>query len=579
MAAKADGEDYSNTGCPNRLDLFLTELAETKAKFPDDENARTIREELHQIVQDTVLDLSGKYRVFHNSVIQQGGSMVEGTKIGQPDEFDYVVVLPALQEQLVSPRGGEAFYAEDYDINIQSTKLPLKIKELLFLDDILCPDWCDKEENEIRRRNQLIFKDGKSKWRDEIAAMVSVAISRSLEANLVKFQNWKYVARLKQPSGRTYLQVLKFTNTDGLEIFVSVDICLAIQIPYKSAESDPLQLLFEFWSINFVSCSRRSESPWEISTLSSLPLQSVEKRCYRILKYLVQTFFESHFDIYTMEYKGVIETYTLKTVFLKVLIKNENTWQPHDLGEKLLQILGLIQQDLIKVQTGKSSSDPMRLHPLKVSMDYCLHPVSAEPALFPRSKLSQSDSGKTASEPIFERPESIEDQVSTLIELLLMVRDTEEGRQHVLSQIEAIGNLKILLKDGTFQIPVMETMKDREKNNKRGVYNNFLLIWHVLDRDEFKAFMRLSKFGIVVQPDGKEDDCIVFPKTFPVSKFLSCRLFDKGADEDDGTEMMEMDVFDHGDAKQVVCWNVNESVNLSAIIKGKLCSFCALKRH
>lgn len=579
MAAKADGEDYSNTGCPNRLDLFLTELAETKAKFPDDENARTIREELHQIVQDTVLDLSGKYRVFHNSVIQQGGSMVEGTKIGQPDEFDYVVVLPALQEQLVSPRGGEAFYAEDYDINIQSTKLPLKIKELLFLDDILCPDWCDKEENEIRRTNQLIFKDSKSKWRDEIAAMVSVAISRSLEANLVKFQNWKYVARLKQPSGRTYLQVLKFTNTDGLEIFVSVDICLAIQIPYKSAESDPLQLLFEFWSINFVSCSRRSESPWEISTLSSLPLQSVEKRCYRILKYLVQTFFKSHFDIYTMEYKGVIETYTLKTVFLKVLIKNENTWQPHDLGEKLLQILGLIQQDLIKVQTGKSSSDPMRLHPLKVSMDYCLHPVSAEPALFPRSKLSQSDSGKTASEPIFERPESIEDQVSTLIELLLMVRDTEEGRQHVLSQIEAIGNLKILLKDGTFQIPVMETMKDREKNNKRGVYNNFLLIWHVLDRDEFKAFMRLSKFGIVVQPDGKEDDCIVFPKTFPVSKFLSCRLFDKGADEDDGTEMMEMDVFDHGDAKQVVCWNVNESVNLSAIIKGKLCSFCALKRH
>lgn len=579
MAAKADGEDYSNTGCPNRLDLFLTELAETKAKFPDDENARTIREELHQIVQDTVLDLSGKYRVFHNSVIQQGGSMVEGTKIGQPDEFDYVVVLPALQEQLVTPRGGEAFYAQDYDINIQSTKLPLKIKELLFLHDILCPDWCDKEENEIRRRNQLIFKDGKSKWRDEIAAMVSVAISRSLEATLVKFQKWKYVARLKQPSGRTYLQVLKFTNTDGLEIFVSVDICLAIQIPYKSAESDPLQLLFEFWSINFVSCSRRSESPWEISTLSSLPLQSVEKRCYRILKYLVQTFFESHFDIYTMEYKGVIETYTLKTVFLKVLIKSENTWQPHDLGEKLLQILGLIQQDLIKVQTGKSSSDPMRLHPLKVSMDYCLHPVSAEPALFPRSKLSQSDSGKTASEPIFERPESIEDQVSTLIELLLMVRDTEEGRQHVLSQIEAIGNLKILLKDGTFQIPVMETMKDREKNNKRGVYNNFLLIWHVLDRDEFKAFMRLSKFGIVVQPDGKEDDCIVFPKTFPVSKFLSCRLFDKGADEDDGTEMMEMDVFDHGDAKQVVCWNVNESVNLSAIIKGKLCSFCALKRH
>ena len=275
----------------------------------------------------------------------------------------------------------------------------------------------------------------------------------------------------------------------------------------------------------------------------------------------------------------MIETYTLKTVFLNVLMKSEKPWQPQDLGEKLLQILGLIQQDLIQVQTGKSSSDPMRLHPLKVSMDYCLHPVSAEPALFPRSKLSPSWSGKTASEPIFARPESIEDQVSTLIELLLMVRDTEEGRHHVLSQIEAIGKLKILLKDGTIQIPVMETLKDRKKNSKSGVYNNFLLIWHVLDREEFKAFMRSSKFGIVVQPEGKDDDCIVFPKAFPVLKFLSCRLFDEDADRDDGIEMMEMDVFDHGDAKQVVCWNVNESVNLSAIIKGKLCSFCASEKH
>ncbi|XP_078383896.1 uncharacterized protein LOC144666354 [Oculina patagonica] len=577
MAAKVDEEDCSDIGCPNQLDLFLTELAETKAMFPDDENAHVIREELHQIVQGTVLDLSGKYRLFHDAVLQQGGSMEEGTKIGQPDEFDYVLVLPALQEQLVTMGGVEPFYAENYNINFQSTKLPLKMKDLTFLDDILCPDWCDEEENEQRKSQQLIFKDGKCPWRDEIAAMVSVAISRSLEATLGNLQKWKYVARLKHPSGRTYLQILKFTNTDGLETFVSVDICLAIKIAYSSAESEPLQLLFEFWSINAVSCSRRSESPWEMSKLSSLPLQSVEKRCYRLLKYLIQTFVESHFDIYTMEYKAVIETYTLKTVFLKVLMESEKRWESHDLGQKVLRILGLIKQDLTTVKTGKSSSEPLMLHPLKVSMDYCLHPVSAEPALFPRSKLLPSR--KSASEPIFQKPEAIEDQISTLIELLLMVRDTEEGRQHILSQIEAMEVLKMLLKDGTFQIPVMETLKDREKNSKSGVYNGFLLIWHVLDREDFKAFMRKSKFGIVVQPDGKEDDCIVFPKTFPVLRFLNCCFFEKGAVEDDGIEIMEMDIFDHGDdKKQVVCWNVNESVNLSSIITGKLCSFCASKR-
>ena len=576
MASKTDGEGYSSSSCPNQLDLFITELADTKAKFPDGENAHIIREELHQIIEGTLLDLSGKYRLFHNAVVQQGGSMVEGTKIGQPDEFDYVFVLPALQEQLVW-KNGKPFCANDYDINIQSTKLILTMKELSFMDDILCPAWCDEDENEQRRSDQLIFKDGKSPWRDQIAAMVSEAIHRSLQLLVEKFTKWKHVARLKYPSGKTYLQILKFTGADVSETFVSVDMCLAIQIPYSSPNSEPLQLLFEFWSINCISCSRRSESPWETSTLRSLPIDSVEKRCYRVLKYLIQTFLESHFDMYTMEYKAVIETYTLKTMILKGLMESEKKWELHHLGQKVLEILDLLRQDLATLKSKKSSSEPLKQHPLVVSMDYSLHPLSAEPALFPRSKLYNSR--KALSDPIFQRPEAIEDQLSTLIELLLMVRDTDEGRQHMLSQIEAIERLKIILKDGTYQIPVMEVLKDREKSTKSGVYNNFLLIWQVIEREDFKACMRMSKFGISVQPDGKQDDCIVFPKTFPVLAFLNCCLFKKAeAHEVEGIEIMEMDVFDHGDWKQVVCWNVNESVDLSSIIPGELCSFCASQK-
>lgn len=102
MASKAYDESYSNSSCPlNQLDLFIAELADTKANFPDGENTHIIREELNQIIEGTLLDLSGKYRLFRNAVVQLGGSMVEGTKIGQPDEFDYVFVLPSLQEQSV----------------------------------------------------------------------------------------------------------------------------------------------------------------------------------------------------------------------------------------------------------------------------------------------------------------------------------------------------------------------------------------------------------------------------------------------------------------------------------------------
>lgn len=577
MASKAYDERYSNSGCPlNQLDLFIAELADTKASFPDSENTHIIREELNQIIEGTLLDLSGKYPLFRNAVVQLGGSMVEGTKIGQPDEFDYVFVLPSLQEQSVWTNG-EPFYADEYNMKIQSTKLILKMKDVPFIDDILCPEWCDQDENEQRRSQQLIFKDGKSPSRDEIAAMVSVAIYRSLQSLVEKFPKWKHVARLKCPSGRTYLQILKFTDNNESETLISVDICLAIQIPYRSPSSEHqhLQLLFEFWSISTISCSRRSETPWETSTLKSLPINSSEKRCYRVLKYLIQTFLESHFDMYTMEYKAVIETYTLKTLILKGMVESKKKWGLQRLGQTVLEVLDLIRKDLATVKSKMTSSDPMEDHPLKVSMDYSLHPVSGEPALFPRSKLYHS---RKDLNPVFQRPEAIEDQVTTIIELLLMVRDTEEGRQHMLSQIEAVERLKILLKDGTYQIPLMEPLKNREESTKSGVYNNFLLIWHVVEREDFKAFMRKSKFGIPVQPDGKQDDCIVFPKRFPVFELLNCCLFKKEAREEEGIEIVEMDVFDHGDWKQVVCWNVNDSVGLKSIIPGELCSFCTSQK-
>lgn len=36
---------------------------------------------------------------------------------------------------------------------------------------------------------------------------------------------------------------------------------------------------------------------------------------------------------------------------------------------------------------------------------------------------------------------------------------------------------------------VMEILKDWKKSDKSGVYNKFLLIWYVIDREDFKVFM------------------------------------------------------------------------------------------
>lgn len=540
----------------DQLNLTLQKLAETKARFPEDKKAKVIRDELDHILKESISDLSDKYRLFQGAKIQEGGSMTDGTKIGNPDEFDYLIEVPALQEQLVL-KENKAFFAEEYTFEIQSTKLFLRIQDLAFLDDILCPEWCEEEENKTRKADQLIFKDGKSPWRDEIACMVSVAIYRSLEATIKKFSKWKHVARLKCPAGKTFLQILKFSD----EVFVSVDICLAINVPYRSTSEPPLMLLFEFSSINTINCSRRSDSEWENTALSRLELNSVEKQCYRILKYLIQTFLESNLDIYTFEYKAAIETYTLKTTFLKVLCESQDRWAGDQLGTRVLEILCLIRDDLGQLAKEKS----VTLHSLLISMDLNLHPVSGEPALFRRSKVLNVK-GKT-NEPIFKRTKAIEDQVETLISLLLMVKDTQDGARHFFAILNSIDQVKSLLKDGTFQEQIMESLIERD--NKSGVYNNFLQIWDAIDREEFKSFFRATKFGIVVQPEGKKDDCVVFPKSFSVLNCLQCSLFEQA--DDNKVELLEMDVFD---TKQVVCWNAKENVGLYSFVKSGKCTSC-----
>ena len=52
------------------------------------------------------------------------------------------------------------------------------------------------------------------------------------------------------------------------------------------------------------------------------------------------------------------------------------------------------------------------------------------------------------------------------------------------------------------------------------------------------------------------------PTSFVSLGSLIAILFNEIAHDKSGIEILEIDVFDHGDNKQVVCWNANESVNL-----------------
>ncbi|CAC5413779.1 unnamed protein product [Mytilus coruscus] len=75
---------------------FLTklQLRENNRK----ETHADVRIYIQSLFQNTVKLLKETYSVFRNSELHLAGSMGEQTKVGRPDEFDFVIILPQLSE-------------------------------------------------------------------------------------------------------------------------------------------------------------------------------------------------------------------------------------------------------------------------------------------------------------------------------------------------------------------------------------------------------------------------------------------------------------------------------------------------
>ena len=76
------------------LSRFLQEILEGDAKYPDSIEARQIFEELDEMVAKMCSSLNSKYKFFHGCYAKRVGSSAECLKTGQPDEFDYNILLP-----------------------------------------------------------------------------------------------------------------------------------------------------------------------------------------------------------------------------------------------------------------------------------------------------------------------------------------------------------------------------------------------------------------------------------------------------------------------------------------------------
>ena len=344
------------------LEVFLMELSDSEATFCSSKEAENIRNDVESIISHICNNLK-TYRMFHNCTLLKTGSTYEGLKIGKPDEFDFMIVLPALADDRVLQFSQDKYF--------QWHLAHYKVLNREFFSDLSTQNADDDEIESEEDSNE-----------DELMAKVRDKIKTNIKEQLKNGQllppGWEFV---EIPTLDAYTlprmavtPVLKWTGQEFKDLYISVDLSLAVplkKIPLwtfgrqlflrnkqtrsaRKEESDN-ELLTDgdqVWHVlirDSKTC-RFSFSCQEQEVMNSFELHGGEKRTFRLVKFLRQSLMDQTFDADLQQLKSPISTYWLKTIMYYLLKKHEkdpHAWGEGHLGTRVLEIFQVLHSCLI----------------------------------------------------------------------------------------------------------------------------------------------------------------------------------------------------------------------------------------
>ena len=346
----------------DELEIFLMELGDSEATFCSSKEAEDIRHDVESIVSHICNNLK-TYRMFHNCTLLKTGSTYEGLKIGKPDEFDYMIVLPALADDRVLQFSQDKYF--------QWHLAHYKVLNKEFFSDLLTQNANDDEIEAEEDSNE-----------DEFIAKVRDKVKTNIKEQLKNGQllppGWEFV---EIPTLDAYTlprmavtPVMKWTGQEFKDLYISIDLSLAIPLKKIPLWTFGRQLFLR----NKQSCSaRKEESGNELLTdgdqvwyvlirdsktcrfsfscqeqeiMSSFELHGGEKRTFRLVKFLRQSLMDQTFDADLQQLKSPISTYWLKTIMYYLLKKHEkdhHAWGEGYLGTRVLEIFHVLHSCLI----------------------------------------------------------------------------------------------------------------------------------------------------------------------------------------------------------------------------------------
>lgn len=347
----------------DELEVFLMELSESEASLCKSLEAEKIKHDVEKIVSRVCNNLKA-YRMFRDCTLLKTGSTYEGVKIGKPDEFDFMIVLPALADD-----GIMQFSQNKY---LQWHLAYYKIMNKGFFSDLFAQNVRQDYETEVE--GEIMKDEFMASVRDQVRSN----IEEQLKSGQLLSTGWEFV---EIPTINAFTlphmavtPILKWTGNEFKDLYISIDLSFAIplkKIPLwifgrklfqrscqtlsVSEEGRYDVLLPESDQVSYVlirdsTRCRFSFSCQEQDIMNRCGDHAGEKRCFRLAKCLRDFLIDQTFDPDLQQLKSPISTYWLKTIMYYQLKKHENdphAWSFGHLGNRVLDIFRVLHLCLV----------------------------------------------------------------------------------------------------------------------------------------------------------------------------------------------------------------------------------------
>ena len=328
----------------------IVEQFERKARFEDESEAELIRERLETLVTNILTQVEKRDKRFQSTLIKSG-SVYEGAKVRQPDEFDFMIRMNSLTDKpsFYSCEKGDGYVK--LALNEHGWK-EFQDEQGFFSPNLLC--------RHFKKLVNLSLSDAE--------VPEGLSIKRASQELLDGSWGPVFSDLLGNSSGQDHPSGVMYSETHGpattlyitwqggdsyKNLIISVDLTLTLE--YPDISKLPVQLAklpqevdvilqkcgfhvvpagFDIWRISF--------SMAEKEVLSSSP--DGFKACYRVLK-IVRDDVSERLGLDT----ALVPSYMFKTVLLSQLFTTPgHFWEKDSWSQSIIRALELVSQGVTR---------------------------------------------------------------------------------------------------------------------------------------------------------------------------------------------------------------------------------------